>query len=147
MDLSATYDTAYGNTKHGILILTRLREARDQTHILIKDNNGSLTHQATVGTPHALFLYPMEVPRLGVKLEPQLPAYTTATAMPDPGRICDQHHSSWQCQILNPLSEAWDWFLVGFVSAAPRKGNSIHILFLDVDACYMRHSENRTIHL
>ena len=26
----------------------------------------------------------MEVPRLGVKLELQLPAYTTATATPDP---------------------------------------------------------------
>ena len=26
----------------------------------------------------------MEIPRLGVKLELQLPAYTTATAMPDP---------------------------------------------------------------
>ena len=25
----------------------------------------------------------MEVPRLGVKLEPQLPAYATATATPD----------------------------------------------------------------
>ena len=33
---------------------------------------------------------------------------TTATATPDPGRICDLHHSSGQCQILNPLSEARD---------------------------------------
>ena len=30
-----------------------------------------------------------EVPRLGVKLEQQLLAYTTATAMPDPRSICD----------------------------------------------------------
>ena len=50
----------------------------------------------------------MEVPRLGVKSEPQLPAYPTATAMPDPSCICDLHHSSWQHQILNPLSDAWD---------------------------------------
>ena len=35
--------------------------------------------------------------------------YTTATAMPELSHICDLHHSSWQCQILNPLSEARDW--------------------------------------
>ena len=34
--------------------------------------------------------------------------HTTATAMPDPSRICDLHHSSQQCWILNPLSEARD---------------------------------------
>jgi len=52
----------------------------------------------------------MEVPRLGIKLELQLPAYTTATAaMLDwRSRFCDLHHSSWQCGILNPLSEARD---------------------------------------
>ena len=50
----------------------------------------------------------MEVPRLGVKLEPQLPAYTTATAMPDPSHVCDLHHSSQQHGIPNPLSEARD---------------------------------------
>ena len=47
-----------------------------------------------------------EVPRLGVELELQLPAYTTATATRDPSHICDLHHSSWQCQILKPLSNA-----------------------------------------
>ena len=50
----------------------------------------------------------MEVLRLGVKLELQLPAYTTATAMWDPSLVCDLHHSSQQCQILNPLSDARD---------------------------------------
>ena len=50
----------------------------------------------------------MEVPRLGVESELQMPAYTTATvtAMQDLSRVCDLHHSSWQCWILNPLSEA-----------------------------------------
>ena len=43
-----------------------------------------------------------------VDFELQLPAYTTATATPDPGCVCDLHHSSWQCQILNPLIEARD---------------------------------------
>ena len=43
--------------------------------------------------PHAQH---MEMSRLGVKLEPLPPAYTTATATQDPSRICDLHHSSWQ---------------------------------------------------
>ena len=51
----------------------------------------------------------MEIPRLGVKLELQLPAYTTGTATPDLSCICDLHHSSWQCCFLNPLSKATDW--------------------------------------
>ena len=48
----------------------------------------------------------MEVPRLGVQLELHPLAYTTATATPDPSRICNLHHSSWQCWVLNPLSKA-----------------------------------------
>ena len=50
----------------------------------------------------------MKVPRLGAKLELQLLAYTIATATQDPSHICNLHHSSWQCQIFNPLSEARD---------------------------------------
>ena len=56
----------------------------------------------------------MEVPRLGVKLELQLPAYTTATAMQDLSHVWNLHHSSGQHQILNPLSEAR--ILVRFVT-------------------------------
>ena len=48
----------------------------------------------------------MEVHRLGVKSEPQLLAYTTATATPDPSCVYDLHRSSRQRQILNLLSEA-----------------------------------------
>ena len=48
----------------------------------------------------------MEVPRLGVESELQLPAYTTATARSDPSHVCNLHDSSWQCWILNPLSKA-----------------------------------------
>ena len=50
----------------------------------------------------------MEVPRLGGESELQLPAFTKIIATPDPSYVCDLHHSSWQCQILNPLSEARD---------------------------------------
>ena len=48
----------------------------------------------------------MEIPRLGVELELQLPAY--ATAIPDPSRFCDLHLSSQQRQIVNPLSKGRD---------------------------------------
>ena len=66
----------------------------------------------------------LEVPRLGVKLEAQLWAYTTLTATPDPSCICDLHCSSWQCQVLNPLSEARDqthilMILLRFITTEP----------------------------
>ena len=41
-------------------------------------------------------------------MEPQLLAYTTATATPDLSRVCHLHHSSRQCWILNSLNEAGD---------------------------------------
>ena len=53
----------------------------------------------------------VEVPGLGVASELQLLAYTAAraTAMPDPSRFFDLHHSSQQRWILNWLSEARGW--------------------------------------
>ena len=71
--------------------------------------------------PHAQH---MEIPRLGVEWELQLPAYTTATATQDLSCTYDLYYSSRQHQILNPWSKARDrtcisWILVGFVSAAP----------------------------
>ena len=50
----------------------------------------------------------MEVSRLGVESELQLPAYARTTATPDPSHACNLHHSSQQWGILNPLSEARD---------------------------------------
>ena len=55
-----------------------------------------------------LLLQHMEVPRLGVKLELQLPAYTSPVAMPDLSPICNLHHSSQQHRSFHPLSEARD---------------------------------------
>ena len=55
-----------------------------------------------------LYLWHTKVPRLRVELELQLPAYSIATATQDPNCICDVHHSSWQHQILNPLSKVRD---------------------------------------
>ena len=56
--------------------------------------------------PH---LWHVEVPRLGVESELQLPANTAATATWDLSRVCDLHHSSQQCRIPNPLREARNW--------------------------------------
>ena len=56
----------------------------------------------------------MVIPRLGVQLELQLPptalapAPAPAPATQDPSLLCKLHHSSRQCQILNPLREARD---------------------------------------
>ena len=55
-----------------------------------------------------LNLQHMEVPRLGVKLDPQPPACTTATATLDASLSCNLHHSSQQHRMLNPLREARD---------------------------------------
>ena len=55
-----------------------------------------------------LYLWHMEVPRLGIKWELQPLAYTTAIATQDPSCICNLHHSSRQHWILDPLSEARD---------------------------------------
>ena len=59
-----------------------------------------------------LFLKPqsrhMEGPRLGVKLEVQLPASATATATQDTSSIHNLDHSSRQCQIPDPLSKGRD---------------------------------------
>ena len=55
-----------------------------------------------------LHLRHMEVPKLGVVSELQLPAYATSTAMQDTSCVCGPHLRSWQHQILNPLSKARD---------------------------------------
>ena len=68
-----------------------------------------------------LHLQHMEVPRLGVELELQLPAYTTAIATQDLSYICNLPHSSRQRQIPDPLSEA---------------RNQIHILMDTSQICF-----------
>ena len=101
-----------------------LCRTRDRTWVLVLQRCHQ-SHCTTAGTPNFTFKKKkfifyfyfllfrasprhMEVPRPGVQWELQLTAYTTAAAMPDPSRVCDLHHSSRQCQILNPMSEARD---------------------------------------
>ena len=59
-----------------------------------------------------LWLHPqhMEIPRLWVQSELQLPTYATAMATEDLSHVCDLHHSSQKLNplILNPLNEARD---------------------------------------
>ena len=79
----------------------------------------------------------MEVPRLGVVLELQPPAYTTATAMLDPSHVCDLHHSSWQRLIPDPLSKARDGtFLLMDTSrvcnSLSHSGNSLTLVFCQI---------------
>ena len=59
----------------------------------------------------------------------------SATAMPDLSHICNLHHSSWQRQILNPLSRLGieptsSWILVGFVTAEPPQELPLGLCFL-----------------
>ena len=69
-----------------------------------------------------LHLWQRELPGLGIESELQLLVYATVTATPDPSRgcnLCNLHHSSWQRQILNPLSEDRDQthnLMVGYQS-------------------------------
>ena len=53
-----------------------------------------------------LYLWHLEFSRLGAESKLQLLSDTTATVTPDPSRICELHHSLWQCLTLNSLSEA-----------------------------------------
>jgi len=73
--------------------------------ILLDSFIHSFIHSCILLGPH---LQHKDVPRPGVESELQLPAYITATATWDLSRVCDLNHSSWQCQILNPLNEARD---------------------------------------
>ena len=66
-----------------------------------------MTQAAAVGFFFFLLFRNM-VPRLGVELELQLPAFVIAIATRDLSQVCDLHHSSWKCQFLNPLSKARD---------------------------------------
>ena len=107
------WDLHHSSQQHQII--NPLSEARDLTRNLMDASRIRLPCAMT-GAPLFLYLFcflelhpwHMEVPRLGVKSKLKVPAYTTATAAQDPSRIWDLHHSSWQCQILSPLSEARD---------------------------------------
>ena len=74
----------------------------------------------------------------GVESELQFLAYATAAAMPDLSHICNLHHSSWQCWVLNPLSKTRDGTCVlhGCQSdsfSLSHDGNSMNRIYSDED--------------
>ena len=72
-----------------------------------------------------LHLQHMEVPKLGVELELQLPATATAYL----SCVLDLHRSSWLCWILNPLSKAREpassWTLCRVLNPPSHKGTPV----------------------
>ena len=54
----------------------------------------------------------MEVPRLGTNQSCSHWPTQFAIATQGLSYICDQHHVSWKCWILNPLSKARDWIYI-----------------------------------
>ena len=104
---------------------------------------GVFSHSLFVLSLSLFFLGPhlqhMELPGLGVTLELQLLACTTATTAPDLIHVCDLHYSLWQRQILNPLNETRVWTCIlmdtGWVlNPLSHNGNytiaSLNILFI-----------------
>ena len=55
-----------------------------------------------------LMAYRSSQARGRIKVTAVSPATATATATQDSSHVCDLYHSSWQCQIPDPLSEARD---------------------------------------
>ena len=88
------------------------------THILVP------LHSKTFFFFFFFFLRPnprhMEISRLGIKLELQLPTYTTTT---DLSHVCNLYHNNvgflthWSRPGIEPAS----WLLVRFISAAPQR--------------------------
>ena len=79
----------------------------------------------------------MEVPRLGVQSELKPPAYNTATVTWDLNRVCDLHHNSQQCWILNPLSKVKDWTPVLMDASQSHDGNSWFLLLSCMSCLYI----------
>ena len=74
----------------------------------------------------------MEGPKLAIESEVLLPAYARATAMWDPSHVCNLNHSNaeslthWARPGIEPTTS---WFLVGFVSTAPRWELPVQLIF------------------
>ena len=71
--------------------------------------------------------------RLGIEWELQLPAYTTASAIPDPSHICKLHHSSWQrpsFSIVFPQKLQWKHSVPRAADAASYRGLSLRVLLI-----------------
>ena len=89
-----------------------LHRLKPLSHIIINQTSIAIINNLLLIIIIICFLGPhlqhMKIPRLGVELEIQLPAYAIAIAMWNPSCFCNIHHSSKKCWILNLLSEARD---------------------------------------
>ena len=93
-----------------------------------------LCHKRTLTSLFALLFRAASVAYGGSRPRDRIRAYATATATQDASRECDLHHSSWQCRILNPLSEARDGTCILVVTSQAHKplshkGKSLNILY------------------
>ena len=69
-----------------------------------------------------LHLRHMEVPRLGIELELQLPAYITTTAIQGPNHVFDLYTTAQGNAGSRPgIQLASSWILVRFISAEPQR--------------------------
>ena len=84
-----------------------------------------------------LLLWHMEVPRLGVELECQLPACATATW--DPSPVCDLYQQF--MAMLDPLTHwsepASSWIRVGFLTHWATTGTPTMVVFQIHSSCYV----------
>ena len=120
--------TKWWQSSKKVAILKPRKEAPEEINLLAPQPSTSRFQNSQNINFCCLFLGPqvghLEFPRLGVQLELQLPAYTTATVMPELNHICDLYHSSRQRWIFNPQSRAWiqpesSWIPVRFLSTEP----------------------------
>ena len=106
-----TWGWGGGKGRHGTLVFLLLTfHLPNRSHSFLSKLKHLLSYGAQLLVPifssTFFFCFLGPHPWLGVELELQLPAYTTATATCDPSCVFDLHHSSRQHQILNPLSKA-----------------------------------------
>ena len=88
-----------------------------------------------------LHLWHMEVPRLGVKSELQLPAYTTATATPDlscvrANTIAHVNAGSLTHWVRPGIEPAFSWIIVGFITHWATRGTPSGTSLLAA-SCYL----------
>ena len=112
-----------------------MQEKVEKEHLIVTSKLLSFFLVVTVFLGGGANRQNMEVPRLGVKSELQLPAYTTATAIQDWSHGYDLHCSSCQCRILTHwagpgIEPTSSWTLVGFITTKPLQILLVMIAFI-----------------
>ena len=92
----------------------------------------------------------MEVCRLEVESELQLPAYTSATAMRDLSCLCILHCGSQQCQSLTHwaspgVEPMYSWILIRFITAEPWQDSNTHCSLLKCGSVHVQEHSGRNL--